>query len=1052
MIQLRGIGQCSLIVGNMRLTPASETLFALTVFLAVEAGREIPRAELVELIWPCSGEERSSHRLRQLVYRLNLAGAGLRCDRGTIELPREHVDTDLARLKPRLDDANLDRLLEELDGTFLPGFEPRISEAYNHWLERQRDLVARSLTRALSTALVSKKAQGAWRDAEALAIRCLRFDPLNEEATLVLAEAAAAAGSKSRALDILTRYLNELGPGAGEFARPATVLRQRISEWPTPPRHDVTQVPCVGREEELAELYRLLSMTHRRPGRAVVLSGEQGIGKSRLISELVARATVRNFAVTSHTCEPHDRRRVLAAVTDLTSVLLDTPGALGSSPESLSELRRLVSQQISISESTEDAELVSSLIRRAFLDLLDSICSEGPLVMIIEDAQWTDATSQHFLLRIARELLTRRILLVLTTRDRRTAAELFAAMPRSPTHIRLDPLQTDASTALVRHVLAQIGRAESPGFVDWCVAYAGGNPLYLMQLAALATTNKGRFSPPASLRSLLTDRLAQLGGIARGLLRACCVLGRQATFERLESLLGERRAAFIAAIDELERAGFVVTHASGISYRHELLARVVLDDLAPAARRRLHRHAAEVLDGERCTPRTAPILWDSARHWEEAGEPSQAVEKLRSCASLSVSLGAPGEAAAVLAHAHRLCKDPVDRVAILQHRAVALQLADRWEEVAAIVAQIKRSPLGSPAPLAIQMEVELLQLEAGWHTGRPFAGLLPAALRCAREPGLDQRHRLRAAALALVLADNLCSPQDVHEIYESLAYEVPTSEAVWRAWHYLRMVYHAAFGVLGEVPSAARDLLNAAAENGNPAALSRCLRHASIALSIAGSLSEAIESAEHAFEIATSSELTNAAAASATTLASLHLRLDRTDEAQRWHQRAIRGGATSTSPMARTVQLGVGARLAIEAGDYPNARSLIAEIQRIVANAGSVRADVELAALRSELALKEEHRGLSSSELNHLERLHLRARAFSGHDYFVRVLVDSLRERGLAERAGDLAGEYLSRYRREATEPPSSLLTALAAAQNRVAERPSSLRSSTKEHNVRQTT
>ena len=195
MIRLHALGQNLVVIGETRLTPTSGTLFGLAVYLVLDAGRPVERERLVELFWPGATEERAYHRLRQTLYRLNAAGASLRSDRAHIVLPSRSAQSDCAMVLEAVQGASAERAAERVHGAFLPGYVPRISVAFGDWLEHQRGVMHAALRRVLVAGINAKKARGEWAGAERLAARCLAIDPLNEEATLALAEPRPSRGA-----------------------------------------------------------------------------------------------------------------------------------------------------------------------------------------------------------------------------------------------------------------------------------------------------------------------------------------------------------------------------------------------------------------------------------------------------------------------------------------------------------------------------------------------------------------------------------------------------------------------------------------------------------------------------------------------------------------------------------------------------------------------------------------------------------------------------------------------------------------------------------------
>ena len=331
MLRLKSLGQTLIEVDDARLTPAAETVFATALYLILETGRPIGRDELTRLFWPGVSESQAQHGLRQVLYRLKTLGATIEADRSALILSPRHCSTDFgALLAPQSPEA-LESLATKIGGSFLPGYRPQLSDEFGSWVERQRDIVHSALSRLLVAGMQAKKRVSDWNGAEQFASLCLTMDPLNEEATLTVAESAALGGSKSKALSILNHYLEEIGENASEIKLPAVLLRRRISEAYQNNIFPVRDAPFVGREEEMTELTRALARAQAGNGSAYVIWGEPGIGKTRLVQEFTRVAALQRVHIVRVGCQSHDVRRPLSAFVDLVPKLLALPGALGCS-------------------------------------------------------------------------------------------------------------------------------------------------------------------------------------------------------------------------------------------------------------------------------------------------------------------------------------------------------------------------------------------------------------------------------------------------------------------------------------------------------------------------------------------------------------------------------------------------------------------------------------------------------------------------------------------------------------------------------------------------
>ena len=270
---------------------------------------------------------------------------------------------------------------------FLPGYQPEGDE-FTHWLTDVREVIHADVRRVLVDRLKVRRTRADWMGAEAIARWLLQFDPLNEEATLTIAECMALNGSKTEAVRLLDQYLAELGAEAGDIRLPATILKRRLSDPPGKRRRSFapTEEHFVGREELLADLTMAMRRAKWHDGSATILHGPPGIGKTRITEELAKVAAIEGFRVVRASCRESDAQRPLSVFLDLVPELLELPGAMGCDPESMSVLRKLGGGGESVLDDVETNASARESIplpapsaaRKAILDLFSAVCFERP--------------------------------------------------------------------------------------------------------------------------------------------------------------------------------------------------------------------------------------------------------------------------------------------------------------------------------------------------------------------------------------------------------------------------------------------------------------------------------------------------------------------------------------------------------------------------------------------------------------------------------------------------------------------------------------------------
>ena len=209
-LRLRIVGEKVIEVGGKPIASTSRQLFGLLLYLGVEHPREVPRAELLHLMYPpraSLGE--AAHCLRQSLYRLKSTGAPITLGDGTVRVESRQVSSTVTELLT----GSADLRRERLAGSFeiLPHYEAPGNPAFAEWVEQLRERLHNALRQLLTRDMDIARRKADWRYLEAISRRILELDPLNESAVLGLAEATARTGSKARAIAILNEYRSELG-------------------------------------------------------------------------------------------------------------------------------------------------------------------------------------------------------------------------------------------------------------------------------------------------------------------------------------------------------------------------------------------------------------------------------------------------------------------------------------------------------------------------------------------------------------------------------------------------------------------------------------------------------------------------------------------------------------------------------------------------------------------------------------------------------------------------------------------------------------------------
>jgi len=431
----------------------------------------------------------------------------------------------------------------------------------------------------------------------------------------------------------------------------------------------------VGRDAELARLRGLLQ--DAAAGRAVtgLVSGDAGIGKSRLVAEAMQIAERDGFTVLCGQCaEIGDSVPYLP----FADAFRAAPPPIEKAIKARPVLSRLLPDGGGQAQEADWAGLARQQMFGAVLSLLSELAAVSPVLLVIEDLHWADASTRHLVTFLARMLHRERVAIIETYRTddlhrRHPLRGVIAELLRLPmvALIELGPL----SAAALAEILSSVPNASSPlsaATLNSLVERAEGNAYYAEELVTASSSTGGTL--PTGLAALLMSRVERLSDAAQQVLRAAAVAGGSAADDLVRAASGLPEDVYEEAVREAAGQQLLVSDGpDGYRFRHALLREAVYGDLMPGERTRLHA-------------RLANLLADIPGAAAELAHHSMASHDIPGAFAASVRAGTEAERLGAPAEAHR-------------HYDLALEL---WVRVAAAerIAGMTRGKLGLKSALA----------------------------------------------------------------------------------------------------------------------------------------------------------------------------------------------------------------------------------------------------------------------------------------------------------------------------------------------------------------
>jgi DNA-binding SARP family transcriptional activator len=674
---------------------------SLVKLLALAPGHRLYRERVMELLWPDLDLDAAANNLHYALHvtRSTLAHLWapapvpsplLRLRRQILALDPQvslWVDVDAFEAAAAHARRNEDVMAYEAAtalyvGELLPG------DQYDVWTTGRREGLRKTQLELLWALAERYRFQGAHREAMEALERVLALEPAHEETHVALMQLHAEAGQRHQAIrqyerlretllreldtspapasqrlyaDLLAGRLGASLTGSVTAAatqeapslvvpahqKPLSAERSALSSRPTAVyRSPSGTLPLIGREHAMDCVRAAWAAATVQPY-ALLVTGEAGIGKTRVTEETVAWAADQGIATAQARCYAAEGALPFAPVAAWLRTNALWPGLLTLDALWQAEVVRIAPDLLverpevlppaPITESWQRQRLFEALARAA-------LAHEQALLLVLDDLQWCDRETLEWLRYLLRWPMGAPLLVAGTLRSEEVGPEhpvvaLLSELRRvgQLTEIELGPLDAADTAALAAQVA---GQSLAPQQAAWLHAETEGNPLFVVQLVRAGVLDKpvvgpepgrARSSPdalPSTVQAVIEARLRQLSPAARELAGLAATIGREFSFELLARASPRGEDSLLLSLEELFQRRIVREQMAGsYDFSHDKLREVAYAGQSATRRRALHRRVAQALEAEHAGA-LDEFSSQIATHYLEAGQPALAVSYL----------------------------------------------------------------------------------------------------------------------------------------------------------------------------------------------------------------------------------------------------------------------------------------------------------------------------------------------------------------------------------------------------------------------------------------
>ncbi len=665
MISLDTLGKLSISVDGTSIRLATKKHAALLIYLAAHVDRIVRREQLARLLWSRSPLPRARHSLSQAIYaiRKQLPVDYILVTNAGMSIPAKHVSADFLMLRAAYEEARYLDVTRLYKGDFLDGFWVPDATDFEHWQEAECGSLRQMAYNAMSHLLMEAERGRNWIEVERLASRILSLNPYAEEVHRVRIEALVASGNRILASDVLERaldmYRDQYGDAPASLKNMAIGGRANVHPITRVASSDdecIKGIPFVGRRKEFRQLRDVWDGVRAGNGRVLILSGEPGIGKSRLGERIVRLAAIQGARCFQGRCHSLESQTPYSGFVDALSDQLG-PRDILNLPD---QWRDILSHYIPalIQDSDRQAKSFERDFGRrplieAFVQLIRHMAIERPLVVFIDDFHWADDSTIELINHLSRRISDMPVMLLVALRReeltgrpqlRRFVYNLSQVIDIE--EIRVPEMSIEDVVELVA-VYGESYQYDVPNDLgERLYDLVGGRPFYVIEYLHAYRNDPSTFVTrdfdwsirnsqklPPAIRDYVAFRLLELNELEVRLVGSLAVLGYAAPLDVVCKVGGVPTIRAIGGIAGLIQRGIVVEKSDGIAFAHDIIRDAVYQWVDGPTRRLLHRRAADIMASD-----DSPAVGAIAHHYDLAGDRARAFEYAIAAATSSGKL------------------------------------------------------------------------------------------------------------------------------------------------------------------------------------------------------------------------------------------------------------------------------------------------------------------------------------------------------------------------------------------------------------------------------